>query len=315
MAHRVLAVGDVNIDLVLTGLSNIPCSEQEAVGTGFDVLVGGQTATFARTLTKLGESVTFVGRIGDDEYGMAAFSALQDDRVDTAGLIIDPTLKTGFTVVLSTGVERAYATYPGSIGEVRREDVHNGFLKMCDHMHVGSYYLQRKLQPELASLFKDAQALNVTTSLDSGWDPSGEWDGSIIDVLDYVDIFLPNKIEALHISQTENQDEALDILLEKASTVVIKCGLNGCLAGNGSQKIFSPGFVVDVVDVTSAGDAFNAGFIYAMLNNWELDEAAQFANACGAIAVTKPGSSGILANLQEVDEFLATHQSRSEVRV
>lgn len=315
MAHRVLAVGDVNIDLVLTGLSNIPCSEQEAVGTSFDVLVGGQTATFARTLTKLGESVTFVGRIGDDEYGMKAFSALQDDRVDTAGLIIDPTLKTGFTVVLSTGDERAYATYPGSIGEVCREDVHNGFLKMCDHMHVGSYYLQRKLQSDLCSLFKDAQALNVTTSLDSGWDPSGEWDIGIVNVLDYVDIFLPNEIEALNISQKDNKDDALDILLQKANTVVIKCGLNGCLAGDGNQIVFSPGFVVDVVDVTSAGDAFNAGFIYAMLNNWGLDEAARFANACGAIAVTKPGSSGILANIQEVDEFIATHQPRSEVRV
>lgn len=313
MAHRVLAVGDVNIDLVLTGLSNIPCAEQEAVGTGFDVLVGGQTATFARALTKLGEIVTFVGRVGDDEYGMRAFSALQEDRVDTAGLSVDSDLKTGFTVVLSTGVERALATYPGSIGEVRREDVHNGFLRVCDHMHVGSYYLQRKLQPDLGSLFEDAQALKVTTSLDSGWDPSGEWGREITDVLDHVDIFLPNKTEALHISQTDSIDAALEFLLRKAGTVVIKCGPNGCLAGMNGQKIFSPGYKVDIVDVTSAGDAFNAGFIYAMLNSWGLEKAARFANACGAIAVTKPGSSGILSSVQEVEEFLISHQRRSQV--
>jgi len=315
LAHRVLAVGDVNIDLVLTGLSNIPCSEQEAVGTGFDVFVGGQTATFARALTKLGEVVTFVGRVGEDEYGLKAFSALQEDRVDTAGLIVDAGLKTGFTVVLSTGVERAYATYPGSIGEVRREDVHNGFLRVCDHVHVGSYYLQRKLQPDLGSLFEDARALNVTTSLDPGWDPSGEWGREITDVLDHVDIFLPNKTEALHISQTDNRDDALEFLLSKVGTVVLKCGLSGCLAGTNGQKIFSPGFKVGVVDVTSAGDAFNAGFIYAVLNGWELEECAQFANACGAIAVTKPGSSGILSDLQEVEEFLARHQHRRQVHV
>lgn len=311
MAHRVLAVGDVNIDLVLTGLSNFPCSEQEAAGTGFDVLIGGQTATFARTLTKLGEVVSFVGRVGDDEYGLKAFSVLQEDRVDTAGLSVDAGLKTGFTVVLSTGVERAYATYPGSIGEVCRDDVHNGFLRVCDHMHVGSYYLQQKLQPDLGRLFEDARALKVSTSLDSGWDPSGEWKKEIIDVLDHVDIFLPNKTEALHISRTDNIDAALEFLLRRAGTVVIKCGINGCLAGTNGQKIFSPGFKVDVVDVTSAGDAFNAGFIYAMLNSWGLEEAARFANACGAIAVTKPGSSGILSSMQEVEAFLSTHQSRS----
>ena len=315
MSHRVLAVGDVNIDLVLSGLSNIPCSEQEALSTGFDVLVGGQTATFARTLTKLGELVTFVGRIGDDEYGMKAFSALQADRVDTAGLIVDPDLKTGFTVVLSTGYERAYATYPGAIGEVHREDVHNGFMRVCEHIHVGSYYLQRKLQPDLGDLFEEAQSLGVSTSLDPGWDPSGEWGREIIEVLDHVDIFLPNETEALHVSQTDNIEAALEILLQKASTVVIKCGLNGCLAGTRDNNIFSPGFEVEVVDVTSAGDAFNAGFIYAMLNGWRLEEAARFANACGAIAVTKPGSSGILSNVQEVNDFIASHQSRSEVRV
>jgi sugar/nucleoside kinase (ribokinase family) len=308
----VLAVGDVNIDLVLTGLSNFPCAEQEAVGTGFDVLVGGQTATFARTLTKLGEVVTFVGRVGDDEYGLKAFTTLQEDRVDTAGLSVDANLKTGFTVVLSTGVQRALATFPGSIGEVSREDVHNGFLRVCDHMHVGSYYLQRKLQPDLASLFEDARALNVSTSLDSGWDPSGEWGRGIIDVLDHVDIFLPNKTEALHISKADNIDAALTFLLRKAATVVIKCGPSGCLAGTNGRKLFSPGYRVDIVDVTSAGDAFNAGFIYAMLNSWGLEEAARFANACGAIAVTKPGSSGILSSVQEVEEFMVTHQPRNK---
>jgi sugar/nucleoside kinase (ribokinase family) len=167
----------------------------------------------------------------------------------------------------------------------------------------------------LNNLFEDAQALDMTTSLDPGWDPTGEWDGEIIEVLDNVDIFLPNEIEALHICQSDSIDTAMEVLLEKANTVVIKCGLEGCLAGTEDQIIFSPGFEVKVVDVTSAGDAFNAGFIHAMLNGWKLEQAARFANACGAIAVTKPGSSGILTSVQEVNDFITTRQTRSKVRV
>jgi sugar/nucleoside kinase (ribokinase family) len=305
-AHRVLAVGDVNADLILTGLSTLPQSEQEILATGFEVVIGGQTGTTARALSNLGLNVTFVGRVGDDTYGRKAIEQLKQDGVDPSGIIVDPGLKTGITVVLTTGAERAYATFLGSIGEIRRSDIDSELLQDANHIHVGSYYLQNSLRPELAKLFWEAREAGLTTSLDPGWDPTNEWANALFDVLSLVDVFLPNETEAVAISRTDTPGEALRVLGEYAQAVVVKQGAKGCIAQDKYKTSRCPAFEVPVVDVTSAGDIFNAGFIYAFLHGWDLDKATQFANACGAIAVTKTGSAGIISGLREVESFLAS---------
>jgi sugar/nucleoside kinase (ribokinase family) len=305
-AHRVLAVGDVNADLILTGLSTLPQSEQEILATGFEVVIGGQTGTTARALSNLGLNVTFVGRVGDDTYGRKAIEQLKQDGVDPSGIIVDPGLKTGITVVLTTGAERAYATFLGSIGEIRRSDIDSELLQDANHIHVGSYYLQNSLRPELAKLFWEAREAGLTTSLDPGWDPTNEWANALFDVLSLVDVFLPNETEAVAISRTDTPGEALRVLGEYAQAVVVKQGAKGCIAQDKHKTSRCPAFEVPVVDVTSAGDIFNAGFIYAFLHGWDLDKATQFANACGAIAVTKTGSAGIISGLREVESFLAS---------
>jgi sugar/nucleoside kinase (ribokinase family) len=299
-------VGDVNADLIFTGLSTLPQSEQEILATGFDVVIGGQTGTTARALSNLGVNVTFVGKVGDDTYGRKAIERLKQDGVDPSGIIVDSELETGITVVLTTGSERAFATFLGSIGEIRRSDIDSGRLRGADHIHVGSYYLQNNLRPELAELFREAKEAGLTTSLDPGWDPANEWGNDLFDVLSLVDVFLPNETEAIAISQTDTPGEALQVLGEYAQAVVIKQGAKGCTARNKDKTGHCPAFEVPIVDVTSAGDIFNAGFIYAFLHEWDLDTAAQFANACGAIAVTKAGSAGIISGVREVERLLAS---------
>jgi sugar/nucleoside kinase (ribokinase family) len=306
LGFSVLAVGDANVDIVLTGLKAIPQAEQDTLAQGFEILIGGQACTFARALSRLGVRVAFVGKVGEDAYGRKVIAQLHQDGVDTSGVIQDPGLQTGVTVVLSTGSERAFATYLGSISELRRTDIRSSQMQSANHIHVGSYFLQTNLQPELANLFREAHESGMSTSLDPGWNSFGKWEKDIFEVLNLVDVFLPNEVEAAYITQTATPEEALDVLGEYAQSVVIKRGSKGCLAKNKKRVVTSPAFDVPVVDTTSAGDIFNAGFIYAFLNKWELDSAARFANACGAIAVTKVGSSGILSSFQEVEEFLAS---------
>lgn len=303
---RVLAVGDVNIDIVFTGLTNIPLAEQETLAQGLEAVVGGQTGTLARAMSRLGLAVTFVGRVGDDDYGHRAINELIQAGVDVSGVVVDPSLRTGVTVVLSTGEERAFVTYLGSISEVRRTDIKPEFISHADHLHVGSYYLQKTLRPQMPDLFQEAKRQGLATSMDPGWDVSGEWGNDIFEVLRYVDVFLPNQVEATSITGTDGPEEALGVLGAHAYTVVIKMGEKGCLAGNKKQTLHCPGFKVPVVDVTSAGDIFNAGFLYGFLHKWSLKETATFANACGAMSVSKVGGAGIIASVTEVRDFLAS---------
>ncbi len=307
MNKRVLTVGEVNIDIILSGLAAIPKAEQDTLAQSLDTVVGGQTGTIARALSRLGIKVLFVGRVGDDDHGRMAIGQLAADGVDTSGVVVDPTVRTGVTVVLSTGTERAYATYLGSISQARRADITPQFLQQVDHLHVGSYFLQRELHPEIRDLFREAKRLGLTTSTDPGWDSFNEWDAHILDVLPYVDVFLPNEVEAMTITRLHSTEEAAAALVHYGGTVVVKMGGKGCLVANRQGTFTSPALAVPVADVTSAGDVFNAGFLYGFLAGWDLRTTARFANACGSIAVSKVGSTGIIQGAAQVHEFLASH--------
>jgi sugar/nucleoside kinase (ribokinase family) len=301
----VIVIGEVNTDIILSHLPHLPHAEQDVIAGEFDVVVGGQAGTIARALSSLGLRVRFVGRVGDDDYGALAIRQLRKDGVDVEALTIDPTVPTGVTVVLSTGRERAFATFLGSMTTIEPDDVRQALRLPADHMHVSSYYLRTKLRSELPDIFDEAHALGITTSIDPGWDPFNRWDPDILDVLTRTDVFLPNEIEALTITGASTPAEALAILDERVGTSIIKTGGQGCLLRYDSKVIVCPPFPVEVVDVTSAGDVFNAGFLYGFLAGWPLWDAARFANACGAIAVMRVGSSGMVTGIEEVDSFLA----------
>lgn len=312
LSMRVLAVGDVNIDIVFSGLTNLPLAEQEALAQELDIVVGGQTGTIARAMSRLGLAVTFIGRVGDDAYGRKAVHELKQAGIDVSGIVVDPSLSTGATVVLSTANERAFATYLGSISQVCRSDVKPEFISNAHHLHVGSYYLQTTLRPSMQDLLREAKGQNLSTSMDPGWDPFNEWGNDIFEVLRYVDVFLPNKVEAMSITRKTAPEKALEVLAAYASTVVIKMGEEGCLAADKEATLCCPGFRVSVLDVTSAGDVFNAGFLYGFLRGWSLKETATFANACGAISISKVASDGIITNITEVRDFLASRSAEMQ---
>jgi sugar/nucleoside kinase (ribokinase family) len=300
---RALVVGDVNIDIVFTGLPHLPRAEQDTLAQGLTITVGGQAGTLARALTRLGLAVSFVGRVGDDDAGRRCADDLARSGVDVSGLVVDPTAPTGTTVVLSTGSERGFATYPGAICAVRPSDVTDRLLAAADHLHVGSYFLLRDLHPHMAGLLRRARQHGLTTSCDPGWDSFLDWNRGILQVLDDVDVFLPNEVEAMQITGASTVEDALAHLAVHAGTVAIKRGGRGALARRGSETVALPAFSVPVIDVTSAGDIFNAGFLYAWLRNCDLADCLRFGSACGALAVSCPSNLG-MPTLAEVEAFL-----------
>ncbi len=160
----------------------------------------------------------------------------------------------------------------------------------------------------MPGLFREAKSRGLTTSLDPGWDASREWGQEIQEVLPYIDIFLPNETEAMAITGKKTPEEALGALLRCCRSVVVKMGASGCIAsGRTGEVCRCPAFRVQVVDVTSAGDIFNAGFLYSSLDGWNLAESLRFACACGAIAVASAGAGGIMSGVDQVKEFLNEH--------
>ncbi|UPG91717.1 carbohydrate kinase family protein [Luteibacter aegosomaticola] len=303
----VVVAGEMNVDLILTGIDGLPAFGTEQLARGASQVPGSSSMICALGLARLGDTVRFIGRAGDDERGRYCAAALRDAGVDTRGVIIDPAHETGLTVALSGASDRALVTFPGAIAELRGADVSDDMLQGATHLHVSSYYLQEKLQGDLGSLCTRAHAAGLTVSLDPGFDPRAAWDAGLRDVLPSVDIFLPNAVEACALAGTDDVEAALRALSGFGPRVVVKHGREGCLALDGEHIVHVPSFAVDAVDTTGAGDNFNAGFLHAWLRGESLVASMRWGAACGALSTRALGGTSAQAGEDEVRAWLGAH--------
>lgn len=308
---RILVVGELNVDLIMSGLPSLPVLGKELLCQDFQLVVGGSSSICACWMAGVGDhahpgaKVDFWGKVGCDPYGDFLIEALQAQGVGTKNVIRDPEIRTGATISLTYPHDRAMMTFLGAIADLQLGDIDLGQLKDYDHLHSASIFLQHQLRPDLPALFEAAQHAGLTTSLDSGWDPVDEWQG-VLDILDHVDFFLPNETEALHLSGETTVEQAARALSRYAKTVIVKRGAQGALGQSRGETWRVPGFSVTPVDTTGAGDAFNAGFVYAhVIKDRSIPEALCFANACGAIAVTAIGGTTGIPRADQVDAFMA----------
>ena len=123
-------------------------------------------------------------------------------------------------------------------------------------------------------------------------------------VLDRADVFLPSLGEAAMLTGAASDEEGCRLLAERGKIVVLKQGPRGCRIFARGLDLAVPGFPVEEVDPTGAGDSFSAGFTVALLEGLALPDAGRFANAVGALAVTRKGPMEGAPTRAEVVEFL-----------
>jgi len=306
---NILVIGELNVDLVLTGKELIPeFGQTEKLVDDATLALGSSSAIFACGARRLGLHVVFVGKVGDDDFGRFVLRTLRRRGVDTTPVIVDSAVKTGLTLHLSRRTDRAMLTFLGSIAALCGDEVDQRLLRRIDHVHAGSFFLQAGMQSALPGLFAAARAAGATVSLDPGWDPTAGWDGRLSPALDQVDIFLPNDQEAMAIAGTANLAAALDLLARRVPVTVVKLGPDGAWARSGAHEVRCQGFDVDVADTTGAGDSFDAGFLYGFLNRMDLADSLRWGCACGALATTRVGGIEGQPTVNEVKALLRTRR-------
>ncbi|MBX3066569.1 MAG: carbohydrate kinase family protein [Anaerolineae bacterium] len=300
----VLVVGDLNADLILTGDVVPQFGQVEKLLQDANLTIGGSAAIFACGAAKLGLRVAFSGVVGADEFGSFLVRSLTDRGIDTSGVIVDPALKTGLTVILSTGSDRAMLTYLGTIAALRYQQIDPKLLSRARHLHIGSYYLLDALRPEAARLYANAQSLGLTTSLDTNYDPTEQWQGYITDILKHTDIFLPNETELQGIAHLSGVKAALAKVAEQANMVVVKQGADGATLRKGATVLHTDSIPVQVVDAVGAGDTFDAGFIYGFLRGYDLQHCLRLGSICGALSTQQAGGTGGQPTIDEVRQYV-----------
>jgi len=299
-----LVAGEINPDLILTDPNLEPQFKQAEILVEDAVLTAGSSSViFACGAARLGLRVAFIGVVGNDLFGAFMLEVLKARGVDVSYVIVDEDQTTGLSVILNRIDDRAILTHLGAINALRGEHVTDEILVEARHLHVASYFLQTSLQPGLPDLFQRAQALDLTTSLDTNWDPEEKWVG-VDDLLKLTTVFLPNEKEALSFTGASTVEEAAERLAAQASIIAVKMGADGGLAFDGESLFRAPIIPADVLDTVGAGDTFDAGFINGFLQGWPLERCLNLGVVCGSLSTRMAGGITSQPVLEEALHFL-----------
>ena len=304
---KVLCAGEINVDLVLQGYTEFPTPGKEVLVQDFAMVLGSATAIMAMGLARLGTTVAFVGRVGDDVWGRYCLEDMSGRGIDLSRVVTDRSLKTGVTVSITHPLDRALVTYLGAINALTGSDVPAAAMAGLDHLHASSFFFQEGLRPDFPDLFARAHRAGLTTSLDTGFDPSGQWDGGLRETLRETDLFFPNEVELAALTGTADPEEGLRRLENGRTRVVAKLGTNGTMTLEGGRVVHVPAYPVQPVDTTGAGDSFNAGFLHRWLQGAPLVECLQLGAACGALSTLGLGGTAAQPVLEEAERLVRTH--------
>jgi sugar/nucleoside kinase (ribokinase family) len=301
----VTIAGELNLDLILYGLPEQLLPERELLADRMMLTLGSSSAIVAHNLSVLGSRVGFQSRIGDDPLGRIAIERLSESGVDLSKVRMVPgETITGLTVILHHEQWRNILTYAGTISELTWDDLDLEYLADSRHFHFSSYFLQKALLPRVKELFRNLRSQGLTISLDTNDDPEDRWEGDLQNILQHVDVFLPNEREACKAAGTDDLQEAIRKLSQSVPLLVVKLGRKGALAQKGSERITAASKEVTPVDSVGAGDSFDAGFLHEYVRGSDLRTCLTSGNRAGALSTTRPGGTEAFRDAEHRERFL-----------
>jgi ribokinase len=275
------------------------------LGGKFIMAAGGKGANQAVAAARLGAEVTFVARVGRDLFGDCALAGYQAEGINTAYLVRDADEPSGVAlIVVDRNAENIITVASGANGRLSPEDVHAAEPAIAG---ADGVLLQLEIPLDAVRAAIDlAKRHNVRVILNPA--PAQALPPNL---LRKVDVLTPNETEAERLAGGALVDPSRDVLTmlptHGPGCVVMTCGARGCevLAEEARQHVI--GFHVEAVDTTGAGDCFNGALAVALARGLKMIDAARYANAAAALAVTHFGAQTTMPTDEEVQQFLQAH--------
>jgi ribokinase len=300
---RLLVVGSINVDLVACA-HRLPALGETILGSSFEVFNGGKGANQAVAIAKLGAPVDMIAALGDDLFTERLLQGLKVAGVDTHAVQMVAGPCGVAHISRADNGENSIIVISGANRSVTASyiDAHQDMVQRAQMILV---QLETPLDAVIR-LAEHAQEAKVPLMLDPA--PAVPLPEALLARTTWL---TPNETEAQILLGRVNLEppEAAEKLLRMgARNVALKLGAQGVfLAGRDSAPQRIPGFPVNAVDTTAAGDCFNAAFAVSLTRGNPPAEAARYAAAAAAISVTRAGAQPSLPTGVEVDAFLAHH--------
>ena len=299
--NKILVAGSSNTDMVIR-TKKFPKPGETILGGKFFMNPGGKGANQAVAAARLGGSVTFVGKIGDDIFGKQAVQLLEDEGINVGNVVSDPDTPSGVAMItVDENGENSIVVAPGSNGTLNHADI-----KSAEYDIINADIILMQLEIPVETVFYIAcmgYKNNKTVILNPA--PAAELSEEL---LSNVTIITPNESEAELLTGIKVVDENSALKAAKSlnergvETVIITVGAGGafvCAEGI-VKKIPAP--KVKAVDTTAAGDTFNGALAVALAEKRELAEAVEFANKAASLSVTKIGAQTSIPYRNEVND-------------
>ncbi|MBF0528780.1 MAG: ribokinase [Deltaproteobacteria bacterium] len=297
-------LGSLNLDFV-TRMERFPRPGETVSACSFSQYTGGKGANQAVACGRLGSMVSMFGALGRDMYGPKLLQSLKESDVGTDDILFCDDAPTGMAHIwVEAGGENSIAILAGANARVSPEYV----AQVLPKLKQASWLLLQLEVPleTIASLLRQLPANGPKIILDPA--PAQPLDQL---PLERVWLITPNEHElqtlvGLPTSTVEEIAEACRRLHATTGIglVLCKAGDRGAYLDDGRTFRHFPGYSVPSVDSTAAGDAFNGALAVAVSEGKSLVEAIGWANAAGALCVTKAGAQQSLPWRRELEEFI-----------
>jgi len=296
----VTVVGEIYMDHVFTGFRSWPQPGEEVFTDQYIQEIGGGAANTACGLARLGRSVQLIGVIG------AADAPWLQSRLDefgvNSGVVIHTGDRTGVTVSVSTTEDRSFFTFVGAnnrLSALLQEPATLRQMRHSQHIHFAM-----PLDPHTAvGLLGALRSEGCTTSLDVGFQLEWLRRPESLLACRATDYFLPNEREAAILCGSDATEYLSYTQRNDLPHGVVKLGPRGAAMSIGEQRYSIPSPDVTVVDTTGAGDAFDAGFIDALLDGAGPEDCLRRACLCGALSTRVAGALNGLPSREQIERL------------
>ncbi len=294
---QVIGLGQACIDY-LGVLHNFPVEDGKVALSDLQIQCGGPASTALVTLSRLGIPTTFLGSLSDDPPGAKIVENLQKEQVDTSRLKITPgyTSQFAFIAITKETGKRTIFWHRGSVPHLLPNDIDLCAFPNARVLHLDGLMIEASIEAA-----RQAKSLGMTVVMDGGTMREGAKE-----LLRLVDILIASETFASPLVGLEAPHETTLNALRELSPeqVVITLGAKGSIGLNEGEIIRQEAFSVTATDTTGAGDVYHGGYIYGLLQGWNMARCMRFASATAALKCTKTGAQSGIPYIGAIHEIM-----------
>lgn len=298
--ENIIVVGSANTDIVI-GVERFPKPGETIAGHGFLTNRGGKGANQAMAAARLGGSVAFVGKVGNDDYGRQTIEALNDEGIDTRYMLKTDETHSGVAVITIDGHgENSIIVDGGANMQLSAADI-----EAAEEVFRDAAIVLLQLETPVDALTAAARLAHrhgAYVVLNPAPAPKSPLPEAL---LSHVDLLIPNQTEAelfcgYVVDSMDTAAKAISDLREKGiRQTIITMGGQGAVVGIEAEHVAA--YPTTVVDTTAAGDTFCGALCSALVRGSSLKEAADFACRAASVTVSRMGAQQAMPRLEEIE--------------